>query len=422
MDLKCLSGLSSGSPFLKLPEQLVEYLMHFLDVEDLARSAVACRVLSQESEKAAKYILNQTVLSSFIYKMDNFYSQKKCLYMMTRRRFVVIDGTECPFKSAERPQTFISQSNTSTGRIQNCHILHYPHVDDFNVEWSCGGLIAFSGQNRNVPAKVEVYNSLHEEWRQMKSLPLNLRRIAVSIYKNVLYVTGGYLHDQHCYSDNVFILKLTSSTSAYTTEWQRLPDNSNLLNRRCEHASVVYRGKLWVGGGRVEGSSFITATTETLDFRTGHWSVGPNMLSRRSKFKLMVICEDLYAVGGNRKENNVLAPVTIERFDDQTNTWCHVAQLPDGRGGQLTYSNQGEKIFVLSGSHHSKSSSLSHLVERWDCFDLQSGEWENYCYQDNTAASSASNSNSRANQPIYMPQYTKTHIHAAPCPTQCISW
>jgi hypothetical protein len=81
---------------------------------------------------------------------------------------------------------------------------------------------------------------------------------------------------------------------------------------------IAFNDKLWVAGGKHENEYL--NDVEVFDFKIGIWKEQINKMNRkRVDFKLEVINNNLYAIGGDIGYNDLL--ITIEKYDNYNNNW-----------------------------------------------------------------------------------------------------
>ena len=163
-------------------------------------------------------------------------------------------------------------------------------------------------------------------------------------------------------------------------EWNTLP--TGLLKSRVGHASAALNGKLWVAGGQFSGTNAIadspdyvnSTSVEYYDPITKRWNLGPSMLAERIWFRLLVINNALYAVGGDVDTTGRSLIPTIERLNVISNRWEKIGEFRDVRRVFST-SAVDNKIYVFGGRDVNYGT-----LQDWDCFDCDSHEWESVAY------------------------------------------
>ena len=170
--------------------------------------------------------------------------------------------------------------------------------------------------------KVKVYNLLTNIWYNYNIIGYNENSIQCDkiccVYNNKIYVIQSYWNGDNEfkkynsfplsileYDNNKFILKTFSSSSI-------------LAKSRIGHSMIAFNDKLWVVGGKHEDEYL--NDVEVFDFKVGIWEIQINKMNRkRVNFKLEVIQNELYAIGGDVGYNDYL--ITIEKYDNFKNKW-----------------------------------------------------------------------------------------------------
>lgn len=354
-----------SSIFHRLPEQLVRHLLSYLNVIDLTRCDMTCPILAQETEETASTILTKLWHHENNIGVDLSISKKQNLYLITERRLLIVDGSN----------DFIMKTAFHEKNVK-CfmHFIQFPFSDDFTVlNISARELIAFGSRNGTL-YEAHLYNMHSGVWKAVGPIPLNLRLVSCCLNNNTVYLSGGYCHGEHRYSDDVYVANIsnTGGKCSDVSQWMLLNGGeSKMLLPRCGHASIVFQDKLWVAGGRIAGVQGIVSSVETFDFRTKLWSTSADMTSKRTNFRMFEVYGNLYAVGGDRSANCLPLPLSIEKYDRQSEHWVRVGCLQDGRV-DFTCSVMGSKIVVMRGKADGRGG-LNDLVQ---IFDVLCENWD----------------------------------------------
>ena len=252
----------------------------------------------------------------------------------------------------------------------------------FAAVWFKGEIFAIGTYSIIAVGTVEKYNSFANCWVSGPSLPMKLRSACAAVLDDTLYVLGGNDAFNMRYSDAVFIYDDgTSKREAEPAgEFRGTLDESwilskiRLLQPRSRHAAVVFEGRLWIAGGAFEDNTIVTRSVEIFDPKTGIWTTGPCLKTRRDFSNLLVVRGSLYAVGGDVDELGTKATRTIEVFDKVRNTWETVVAFKDERQGFSTNSF-GSKIYIFGGS-----SNGNYELNTWDAYDVITRQWDSDLY------------------------------------------
>ena len=211
---------------------------------------------------------------------------------------------------------------------------------------------------------VERYNPLSNVWTEVTPLPGKLAAVVGAIMDGKLYIVGGYDWHLATYSDAVYTMDVDETG---LVAWELL--KCRLRMGRSSHACVAFQGKLWVAGGiSDEGDSEGNPTIEILDPLLGYWVPGPSLNMRRFRLRLFVVCDELYAVGGDRDDRGRLIIQSIEKLDPSGKSWSHVTYFKVERRGFLS-SVVGSKIYIIGG----RTGEVP--LATWDCYDVITDRW-----------------------------------------------
>lgn len=120
-----------------------------------------------------------------------------------------------------------------------------------------------------------------------------------------------------------------------------LPLNASLSS----FLSIIIR----IAGGQFSDSTSPNSNAsnvEVYNLKTKTWIRGPNMVSERIWFRLLVVQDTLYAIGGDVDSKGSGLTPTIERLNMKSNTWEKVADFTKIRRVFST-SSVGSKIYVF---------------------------------------------------------------------------
>ena len=142
--------------------------------------------------------------------------------------------------------------NIATKDVDVCR---YPTIHSFNSppsinETSDGRLVVIGGwSNGKYNNEMNYYNMTNDSWTKGQCLPRAIGQHETIIYRNEIYVIGGYKHNQlRCYRNGT---------------WQTL---SPLLNNRHWHIAILDGNCIYVYGGNRTDS-------ECYDILTDQWSL-----------------------------------------------------------------------------------------------------------------------------------------------------
>ena len=180
-----------------------------------------------------------------------------------------------------------------------------------------------------------------------------MRGISIAALNDKIYVAGGgYSRSKgnRLASGEVFVLDNAKQTKAESAScsWELLSEQ--MIVARWGHSSTAYRKAVWVAGG-LDSANRLLNSVEFFDPKAGVagvWAPGPPMVRGRFGVHLLIVLDELFAVGGD----NECLGVSIEKLDMKTMKWAMVCEYEGGgaRWG-CAATSVGSKIFVFGGGH-----------------------------------------------------------------------
>jgi hypothetical protein len=179
-------------------------------------------------------------------------------------------------------------------------------------------------------------------------------------FNGKVFVIGGYYQDG--LSNRVFYL---DKNERQADTW--IEQDATLITPRYGAAAATYQGKLWLAGGYV-GFHQPLSSIEVFNPLVGSWQPAGNLTKERDgKIALLVINDDLFAVG---TYDHVGKAMWVEKRDPETGLWQPLSEFDDGahyRTG-CAFVACGSTIYFIGGS-----SGLS--LPTWNSFNTQTNKW-----------------------------------------------
>jgi len=180
----------------------------------------------------------------------------------------------------------------------------------------------------------------------------------VAIFNNKLHaVSGRYFDADDNIMDSDIIYELVEHESqADLGTWRA--QEARLSTGKFGTTAIAFEGKLWACGG-TNGTSL--PLVECFDPEVGVWQEESKMTKPRCALYLFVYQEELYALSGDRMEQNV----TMEKRNKVTKKWELVT---DSGQNRYTCSSVfvGSRVYILGGIG---------FTSTFDFFDLRSMKW-----------------------------------------------
>ena len=206
--------------------------------------------------------------------------------------------------------------------------------------------------------RVDCYDIDEGKWVALQPMSQMRYCSASCVHDGKIYVVGGR-------SNN----KLMCTGEAYTPEinkWSAIP---SLRFVRTGHCLVSHRGSLLCLGGH-NGESYL----KKVDRLEGDvWVDFPQLQTSRRWFACVVVNEAIYAIGG-RTENSSEPLKSVEKYDNNTETWENVSPMKEGRDSFAAYAIDDNFIYVVGGNGKDKDVGKSIEV-----YDVSIDKWSFVC-------------------------------------------
>ena len=230
-----------------------------------------------------------------------------------------------------------------------------------------GLVIAISGAEGLSISTVEYYDILRNIWLELPSLSNAITSSAAAVHKGKLYLIGGYDRTQSKRIRDILVLNdefLSSKPPPPSTVfWTK--HHMKLFEPRSFHAAVTYRNEIWIVGGFTSNRIQPDRTVELIDPISGIIRPGPPTIHARVRCKLLVVNNELYAIGGDGN-GYAFDDSTIEKYDVYTKKWVLVTEFPCVRRRccVAVYKNL---IYVFGG--------VLKVISKRDYYDTATGKW-----------------------------------------------
>ena len=383
---------------------VLNFILQFLPAQSLGAVAMVCRRLQKESEDAARYIIRS--LSHVLtpqasiggYQNHGAISNAHHLYRMTKRRIVLIGGGNIDDGHDSYKRS--DHLDVATGEWSVCTSMTSRRGTFKTEAVALGGLVVVvSGDDDDAVGTLEAYDPLTDTWEDLPPLPQRLMLVAAASEGKKLYISGGIDKATGQYSDTVYCLDKGGDNRE---QWTTL--KSKMLSPRVGHTSASINGTLYIAGGQFADSDSTTSSAssvEVYDNDSEKWVRGPSMIAERIWFRLLVIQDTLYAIGGDVDFKGSSLTPTIERLNIVQNVWEKVADFTTVRRVFST-SSVGSKIYIFGGRDINYG-----ILQDWDCFDINTKKWESTLYKDMTEIEKKTNNDSKSESLIRSPERRK---------------
>ena len=125
----------------------------------------------------------------------------------------------------------------------------------------------------------------------------------------------------------------------------------------------MFKKKIWLAGGHDDDDN-VLSSVEVYDAATNRWERAPDMIEGRTLFNLVVVEDELYAVGGA-----VETYLSIEKLSKVSGAWQVIAAIEENRIG-CSAAAMGSKIYVFGGGRERDAH-----ISTWSAFDVTTEQW-----------------------------------------------
>lgn len=219
--------------------------------------------------------------------------------------------------------------------------------------------------------QIPIYDSATDTWSQGPALPVERRRggTGAVIHDGKLYVICGII-DGH-WSGHVAWLDVLDLK---TGQWSRLPDAPHA---RDHFQAAMIDGKIYVAGGRRSSAAtkqlfdLTVPEVDIFDPASGTWSTLPaeGNIPTPSAGSMSIGVGPLLLVGGGESMAQGTAHNEVESLDTRTGTWSLWSTFTRGRHGSAI-ARVGDTLFVASGSGSRGGRPELETMERLDLSTL----------------------------------------------------
>lgn len=227
-----------------------------------------------------------------------------------------------------------------------------------------GYIVAVSGESDSATGKVEVFSPYENVWSELPSLPAGVRYGAVVSMNDQVIVIGGVDTETNEVLSSAYTLDFGAVMRKSKASWTC--SEEVMIEGRYGHSAVVYDGRIWIAGGSTVTDRY-SADVETVAFEDGRLVVGEDiapMNCGRRNFKLLVVNDNLYAVGGDEEGEG-----SIEWYNPVSGEWEISTKFTSYRRN-FAATTDGENIFVFGGQSKRRA-----FLSTWDCFNVRTNSW-----------------------------------------------
>ena len=229
-------------------------------------------------------------------------------------------------KSKERKQEEITRdvSGAASGGGENKHIF------------------VAGGVRRN---SVEIFNYPQKLWSLLKPMPKYRANASSFVYNNHVTLAGGLCHG--AYLDNMIKMNI-HQVPDLATNWTEFA--AKLPARMCVHSSVVYKDSVFVTGGYNADQDVYSDCIHEVKLKPLYTVKLQSKMPEPRVFHSTVLCDDSILIVGGRKTVNYADNLSsVLSYDIKNNECQQLPELPYPVSDMATV-KWGENVVILGGT------------------------------------------------------------------------
>lgn len=222
---------------------------------------------------------------------------------------------------------------------------------------------------------VSIYDTRTGQWTQGSPPPIEINHFQPVVYKKKIYIIGAFTGPWPGEKPVEEILVYDPNKDRWYED-TTIPQH----RRRGAAAACIYRNKIYVIGGLVDGHrGEHRAWMDAYDPRTGEWIVLPDAPHARDHFQAVAAKGRIYLLGGRRSRTtgNVFSDTetAVDVFDFRTGMWTTLEDpLPTARAGNYATLYDDRYIVVLGGESGSQEASHAET----EVLDIKNQRWSTW--------------------------------------------
>ncbi|CAB4034058.1 E3 ubiquitin- ligase NRDP1-like [Paramuricea clavata] len=201
-------------------------------------------------------------------------------------------------------------------------------------------------------SSVERFNLLNQTWTQLPLLKIARRAAAAVIFKNQVFVCGGY-SDSDGRLDSIEILDLNGNPLKWHEFFVNLPVKVTA------HKCVVHGNRLLIIGGRIKASEVLDTIYELLLVPPYSSKLLCHMKKKRAFHGVELFDDKVLIAGG------IGAETDVEIFDIARNECVEMPPLPSPLSNMSTV-RRGDSMFLIGGVDDLDAKIFSNKIIEYD--------------------------------------------------------
>ena len=258
-------------------------------------------------------------------------------------KIYVIGGAPFQFGGTTVVEEYNPAADTWTRRAD------MPSARQGLVAAAVDGIIYAIGGNCGQPignwelSTVEAYDPATDAWTTKADMPTARTMAAIAVVDGIIYVIGGV------FGETVQDNRVLSAVEAYDPATDTWTAKADMPTARFGFAACVLDGQIYAFGGNTkwDGPEGIVSTVEVYDPATDTWIQASDMPGSRANHTASVVDGKMYIFGGCVWPSEFMTPV-VDVYDPATDTWTTAADVPTPRHDPTAAVVDG-KIYTIGG-------------------------------------------------------------------------
>lgn len=212
-----------------------------------------------------------------------------------------------------------------------------------------------------------------EEWEGITEIPTQRRDFATAVVDNKIYLIGGTLFENR---NGPYGISTVEEYDSQTNTWLRVTD---MPTPRAIAKAAVVNGIIYVFGGYNSKNRDIRnwklpVVVEAYNPQTDTWIKKTDMPISRINFRLGVVDEKIYLVGGTTGfgAGHEERMDRVDIYDPETDTWAKAPKMPTRRD-PMSVAVVNNRMYVIGGRGWPKAGGgpLLTVIEVYDPINRQ---------------------------------------------------
>jgi N-acetylneuraminic acid mutarotase len=221
-------------------------------------------------------------------------------------------------------------------------------------------------QAKAILSAIEEYDPATDTWTRRADMPTRRATSVIAAVEGIIYVIGGM------FGETVQDNRPLSAVEAYDPATDTWTAKADMPTAIFDHAACVIDGRIYVSGGETSCIDIpgpvpfgTLATVQVYDPAADTWTQASDMPGPTADHAASAVDGKMYIIGGSVWPSAFLSPV-VYVYDPATDTWTTAADLPTPRW-DLTANVVDGKIYAIGGKRGATATvPIFSTVEEFD--------------------------------------------------------